>query len=332
MNLGSTDGITVAPSKTTDELVDLILRISFESTMPEVKTLVGHRWPDDDTWLCLWMAKKFIQKAKNANVAFVNAGEIFPGSENDAAILHFDTGKGEYDQHEKKLGETCSAQLLTDGFLLTDDPGLKPLLAMVTAVDNIKSFPPTAMHFIIEGYPRHKACKKPDGSPDWQKVQERVFELFDIVYGQETQRVQGQKDLENYTEWTILPNGIKIASLLWHPELRQAAFDKRAAVVVWTIFRYKNGFYTGIQVNRDYPIYLDNVIAALRSQETKVRNGGDTTVWYLHDSRKLILNGSHTRKLLPEEYTKLAPRQIVGLVHRALSAIPREVVAGWKIK
>lgn len=327
--------------KRVESLVDLLVRTLLDSTAPEINTLVGHRFPDDDAWLSLWMAKKFIPKAKDAQIVFVNAGEILPGSEGNPSVLHFDTGKGSFDQHGKGLKKSCSAVLLAEHLGITDDPGLKPLLELATAVDNINPLPATSIHYAIEGYPRHFL----DGNrhPDWKKTQERVFELFDIVYNQETCRAESRKTLKEYCEWTSLPNGLKVASILWHPECREAAFEQGAAVVIWTEPRGKKHFYTGMQVNRKYPhLMLDNAAALLRAQEAQARHiilnhedlhyvgrEGLITVWYLHDSKRLVINGSRTWRPDEDDYTKLVPRQITGLVNRSLSAIPREIVSRW---
>jgi len=331
--------------KKVEALIDQILKILLEKPEKKVR-LVGHRFPDDDVWLCFWMAKKFIPEAKEAEICFVNAGQALPGSEGDPHILHFDTGGGEYDQHGKGFKKTSSATILAERLDLLKDPGIKPLLEMVTAVDNIRLLPPTSIHYAIEGYPRDPKFKNQDGIIDWQMVQERVFELFDIVYNQETRRVQSRENLKKYAEWTTLPNGLKIASILWHPELREAAFEAGAAVLVWTQSRGPGRFYTGIQRSREYePLRLDNIAATLRFAEAQVRGinvqgknllyigrEGPITSWYLHDSLGLILNGSRSWKPTEDEYTKLQPRQIVGLIHKALSAIPSEVVSRWNSK
>lgn len=325
-------------TKRTEELVDQLIRLALEATAPEIKKLVVHRFPDDDSWLSLWIAKKFIPKTTDAEIVFVNAGESLPGSDGDNSILHFDTGGGEYDQHSKGYKSSSTSLLAQKLHLVEEEPGLKPLLDMAVAVDNIQPLLPTSIHFAIEGYPR--IFRKSDGTIDWQRVQERTFELFEIVYNQETQRVQSRENLAKHAEWTTLPNGIRVCSLLWHPECREAAFETDAHVVIWTVSRNSKHFYTGIQAHRNYPVYLDNVAAALRSQESKTRGEtvpdedlrrvGRLGAWYLHDSKKLILNGSRSWKPTPDEYTRLTPRQIVGLVHRALSAIPREIVSRWK--
>ena len=328
----------------TEELVDVILKLVLDQTAPEIKTLVGHRFPDDDVWLCCWMSKKFIPKAADAEIVFVNAGESLPGSEGNPSVLHFDTGGGEYDHHGRRFQSSSSAAILAKKLELLGDAGLKPLLEMVEAVDNVKPLPFTNLHYLIEGY--RLEFRNTDGTIDWQKVQERVFKDFNIIYGQETNRDKSRKQLKDYAEWTTLPNGLIIASILWHPGLREAAFDAGAAVVIWTISLCKKRFYTGIQVNRNYSnLHLTNVAATLRLAEARMRGidvrnesllslgrGGPITSWFLHYGSALILNGSRTWKPTEDELTRLSPRQIVGLVHKALLTIPREKVSQWNGK
>jgi hypothetical protein len=321
------------------QLVDVLVGILFKDNSPEIKTLVGHRFPDDDALLCCWIAKKFIPKAANATIVFVNAGESLPGTENDPSVLHFDTGHGEYDQHGTKSWRMSSAQILVKKLeekFKIKEPALNPLLELAAAVDNIKPLPSTSIHFIIEGYPR--MFRNGNGQIDWQEVQSHVFELFEIIYNQEKQRIQGREDLRRFAEWTTLPNGIKVAALLGHPELREAAFEAGATVVVWTQPKGNGKFYTGIQRHRDSEIRLDGVAGALRFADSRereinvqgrnLRYIGQTTElpWYLHDSLGLILNGSRSRKLEKEEFTKLQHRQILGIVHQSLSNIPKGAV------
>ncbi len=333
-------------------LVERVVELALNETTPEIKTLVGHRFPDDDVWLCYWIARRWIPKADKADIVFVNAGETLPGSEGDPTVLHFDTGRGKYDQHNKSLKGTCSAALLAKELGL-NDPGLKPLIDMVTAVDNVEPLSPISLHYAIEGYPRR--FKNPDGTIDWKKVQERVFELFEIMYGQETSRAEARAKLPTNSRWRTLPNGLRVAWLLWHPGLRDAAFeksgkegtpnrDKGASVVVWTQPQKKKGLYVGVQRNRDYPeLRLDKVVAAIRASEAHARNisaegGGLDCVdkweglpgWFLHDSLALILSGSPKWELKPEEFTKLSPSRIVDIVCNALGKISTRVVASWE--
>lgn len=343
---GLKERVTLEKQRRVESLVDLLLKALLDDSSPEIKTLVGHRFPDDDMWLCLWMAKKFIPKAKDAEITFVNAGQCLLGKENDPSVLYFDTGGGQYDQHGKGLQKSSSAKLLVEKLELSDDPGLKPILEMVVKVDNIETVAKTDSHFLIEGYPRCQQFRKPHSNDvEWSKIQERVFEIFDVLYGQETSRAQNRENFKKHgAERTTLPNEINVVAIFGHPEYRELAFEGGATVVIWTKLRGKNHFFTGIQVNRTCNLFLDNVVATLRNQETKTRQKktGNENLryigrkpndsWYLHDSKRLILNGSRTWEPTEEEYTKLFPRQIVGLVNRVLSAIPYQIVASWNGK
>ena len=326
----------------------------------EVKTLVVHRHPDVDAWLCLWIASKFIQETKGANIVFVNSGETLNGDDqNDLSVLHFDTGGGEYDQHGKGLERSSSAFLLVIRKGLDQIPGILPLLELSIAVDNIDPVPPTSIHYSIEGYAfllRHE-----DGSTDWDKVKERVFELFDIVFGQETQRVQSREQLNRYANQIALPNGIHITNILWQPQLREAAFEEGAMVVIWTdslqrsvatgnvatraefnwarklpTFRkdeWERIFYTGIQRNRRFPqLFLDRVAEELDLAEARKRRVHPhdlPAIWFLHETKTLILNGSRTHEPAREEFTALTPTEIVGIVQRTLSFIPTHITSRW---
>lgn len=318
-----------------ENLIDLIVRLAFEQAAPMVHTLVGHKFPDDDVWLSCWIARKFVPKAANANIVFVRAGEVLPESEGDPSVLHFDTGRGEFDQHGKT--NEPSACLLAKHLNLLEDPGLIPLLELAEAVDNVKPLPPTSIHYIVEGYPR-MFWENGKGT-NWELVQQRVFELFDIVYNQEVLRATSKVNLKRFARWLPLQNGIKLVLLPDHPELREAAYEQGATVVVWT--QPQKGprkFYVGIQCHRDTTVRLTEVAASLRWEECRVRKidvrnrnlrhlEQDPT-WYLHPSLNLILSGSRSHPLTNEEFTKLPPGQIFGIVRYALSKIPARVVAG----
>lgn len=326
-----------------EHLVDALFK-ALADTAPEIKKLVGHRFPDDDVWLCCWMAKRFIPKAAGAEMVFVNAGTALPGSENDPSVIHFDTGGGEFDQHTKERARISSATLLAEKLDRTQDPGLKALLAMVMAVDNVEPLLATSIHYAIEGYPRHPNYKKEDGTIDWEKVGERVFELFDSIYGQEEQRAQNRENLQRHAVWTTLSNGLKVVSLLGNPHLRDAAFEQGADVVLWTISKRNNGFYVGVQRNRKLPqLSLRGVAMHLRGEEAYLRqiqvNRGDLGYlqregpvpnWFLHQSLGLVLCGSRTWTLTAEEYTKIHPGALIQFVCRPLSAIPHDQVDGWR--
>ena len=317
----------------TDELVDRIVALILDELTPQIRMLVGHKWPDTDVWMCLWMAKKFVSKASAAEITFVNAGETLPESENDPSVLHFDTGGGQYDQHGKNLKRTSSATLLAERLEIQGDPGLKALLSLTIAVDNVEEISPTNLHYVIEGLPRiHRGA---DNQPDWNAVQKTVFDMFDIVYGQEIGRQRSRDDLKKFAGFYTLPNGLRFTKLLWQARLREAAFEQGADVVLWTD-RKNGGFYVGVQVNRRSRVTLSGVAASLRKAEAAARGtvpqgdltfvGQEETNWFLHDSRKLILCGSRTHELTKDEFTKLTVQQICQKVGETLETVRWNVV------
>lgn len=295
------------------------------------KTLVGHINPDEDVWLGFWLAERFGLCEKDIRYEFVPAGTALAGSENKPAVLHVDTGGGEYDQHGKSLGRTCSAALLAAKLGLTQDPGLKIILEWVTAVDNAEKLPPTHVHFLVVGLAHQRSCLGADKQVDWMKVKDRVYEIFDMIYALETRRETSRRQLSQHASWSALANGVKIALIFARPNLREAAFEQGADVVIWTQPKNGKGFYVGIQVNRESEIQLTVVATLLRYVESRKRGlhlpvedfnyiGQRPPVrgWFLHDSLKLILCGSPKAPLAENEFTKLLPSEIFQVVIQGL--------------
>ncbi|MBI1984997.1 MAG: hypothetical protein HYS60_02720 [Candidatus Wildermuthbacteria bacterium] len=280
----------------------------------------------------------------NAEIAFVNAGESLPGSNGDPSVIHFDTGGGQFDQHHLGDVETSSAALLAEKLSVAQDPGLKELLLMVKRTDNVRPVEHTNLHYLIEGYPRLKKFQT-EGRIDWGKVQERIFDDFDIIYGQETQRTQSRRDLQKYARWTILPNELKVATILWHPELREAAFERGADVVLWTRAKGRNKFYVGIQRHRKLKglLSLRGVAVNLRAAEASIREikvrrenlgyvgrEGPVSNWLLHQSFGLVASGTKSWKLESDEYTKIHPQDLTTFTCVPLSAIPADQIGKWR--
>lgn len=355
-------GNELAQQERLGDLVDNLLALL---TMPDVqgrKTFVGHKAPDDDVFLCFYIGKKYIPGAADVRFEFVNAGESLPGTEEDVNVYHFDTGGGQDDQHGKGIKRTSSAQILAERLGVQNDPGLKLLLAMATAVDNVEPLSHRDIHFTVEGY--RALFRKEDGKTDWDTVIQRTLELFDINYKQETQRVQSRQQLDKHARWTVFPNGLRLATILWQPQLREAAFERGASVVVWTEIRHRHKdigealswpqfnrakkspgfsqndweqvFYTGVQRNRKIPGFsLDTVTKDLTVAEAKKRNSSLALlprVWFLHESKALILNGSLTHDPKREEITQLTPTEIVGTVEKTLARIPPYITSRWGVR
>ncbi len=303
------------------------------------RVLVGHINPDEDVWLGFWLSERFGLCEKEVEYRFVPAGTALPGSANDPTVLHVDTGGGEFDQHGRSLKMACSAGLLAAKLGIKDDPGLKAILEWVTIGDNAAAkLPPTHVHFQTTALSRQKSCQNENGETDWMKVKERVYEIFDTIYNQETNRFRAEVDLPRFASWKAVVRGdglkpIKVCSLFERPHLREAAYERGADVVIWTTRNDKEGrYYVGVQVSRDSDVKLTKAAALLRFGESKKRGLGldhrelayigqkePVRGWFLHDSLKLILCGSTRAPLQDHEYTQLTPDEIERLVHIALA-------------
>ncbi len=313
------------------------------STAPKKVVIVTHQYPDTDAWLCAWFIYMHHQKhgVKEFKVLFVNAGEGLPKDEwrelKNAGwwVETADTGRGKHDQHGKELGRTSSFEMLVRNYRYPTDTGaLKAFVDLANKSDSIEEMEATSLHYILKGLPNF--FKSPEGNQEvsWGEVKDMAFAMFDIIYSLELRKAQGAKRFaEGGYEIESLTSGIRLCPLRT-PKVRDAAYQQGADVVVWRADQQGGGFHVGAQVNRNSRVTLERVAGAIRKAECEKRGvpipEGDLTViermvavpggWYLHDSRKLMLCGSRSHTLAPEELTQLSWDEVVATVREGLSA------------
>lgn len=306
------------------------------STPSTKHKFVTHNRPDTDAWACLWVAARFIAKEDEYTVCFVPAGDKLPPEEEVGyKVVYMDTGKGYFDQHEKELKRTSSCRMLCEGLLIYKDPGLKPIIDLTVATDNVEEVSLTSIHYALKGLPYH--YKDADTKQiDWEAARIFAFTAFDIIYGQAVERDKNHQLYEKVKEVHELPNGLKVVNLWNRPGLRDAAFKDGSDVVCYFVKRGKERFYPIIQVGRNSNVVLDRVMFSLRRAEAKKRNvptkdqdlwaiGSNPLfgAWFFHDSHKMIACGTNGHELeKPEEFTQLSLSKIVQIVCDELSTIP----------
>jgi hypothetical protein len=302
---------------------------------------VVHQRPDTDALACLWAANKFIGGGDDELFRnfFIESSSVLDPE--DLArfdnVLYMDVGGGDCDQHGRGLKNASSFQLLLEKFgLLEMHPGLKPILDLTIASDNVHEIDATSIHYILKGMPSYLKDEK--GQTDWNAVVSQAFMLFDILYSHtrqcrsselEYRELSRKLDIEH-----VLRNGYGIAELQWKPGLREAAYKKGADVVFWTT-HHKKYFEVGIQVNRFSDATLRGCVRALRLAEASARRITLTeeelseiglpermTTWFMHDSLKLIVAGSRSRHLEGDEHTKLKPHQILTIIKNEIGKLP----------
>lgn len=297
-----------------------------------IRYVVTHLHPDFDAWLCYWLFTRFVPGAEGAELRFVPAGTRW-GEHEDPTIVHVDTGLGKFDQHGKCLLNSSSALLITEAFGIDKDPGLRALLQLAVVVDNAKEIEPTSIVCQIRAYPAI-IIDQQTRQPDWHKIKQRVFEIFEIVYHQENDRHNAQQEFAQNSRWHTTNNGLRLALLDDRPHLRGPAFNAGADVVLWFFRRGNDRFYVGLVINnQSITLNLDYVAYCLRWWEAHMAgislDGDDTYLyghgtvgpagqWFLHDSGNLILYGSKTHPLPASECTRLTRKRIEDIVFAAL--------------
>lgn len=301
--------------------------------------VITHHYPDTDSFACAWAAVRRVVKDDPYELCFVPAGNALSPEEAEGyRVLTMDTGKGELDQHEKRLVKTSSFKLFCDKYGLADDPCIKPILELTVQTDNVEKVDYTSIHYVLKGLAynyRDPVTKE----VDWQAVMDFAFIMFDILYGQGVERAKSEKDFKALGKVHELRNGVKIGQIWHNPRLRDAAFNDGCDVVVWTQDLRgdrKGCFHVGIQCNRNSRFNLDAVMSGLRIAEAGKRsvatNGHDLRAvgnnpafggWFLHDSRKLIACGTRGHELEKDECTKLAPFEIMGVLRDRLGKLPK---------
>jgi hypothetical protein len=299
--------------------------------------LVTHNRPDTDALACLWIAINFVMPTDaEYSIHFVNAGNGLTAEEaGDDHVLHMDTGGGPYDQHGKELGRVSSALLLARANGLEHHPGLKPILDLTVASDNIDEMSPTSIHYYFTGL-FHKLRNMPMAER-LDLIRERAFEAFDVYFDQAAAHAKADDTFKKNGQINTLNNGIKICQLPQNAgNQREAAFRAGADVVLFSSRKNDGRVFFGIQVHRRSRVDLTGVMGAIRhaeadkrglqlleSEEIRIGEARPMPGWFLHQSRRLIVCGSHSADIPPELCSRLKERQIFNLVWDALEKLPK---------
>lgn len=286
-----------------------------------IEKIILYSGADFDALFSSWLFVRNVPFAKYAKFDFVKIGETWKNQsvDSDPAVVHIDTGGGKFDHHGGK--NKSATRIMVSELGLEDEPALKRLLSLIEAYENADKMEFYAPSQLITGwYYLYRTNPK--------LVLERAFEVFDILYGQEKQRI-GIEAKSSQVDWREI-DGKKLAVLDEIAQLRDWCFDNGASVVVWK--NTNNGVpYYGVQVSRQEDLSLSKVVAALRRAEAVARNVelGEVNLemieeveklpgWYLHHSGKLILCGSRKKPLKKHEVSLLSFEQIVKIISENL--------------
>lgn len=310
--------------------------------------IVFHDNPDTDAYACIWAAQRFVVPGGDECMfESVPAGESLPPDEREGYnVLTVDTGGGSDDQHGKELEGSSSFKLFLENHRLANDPGFSLISDLTVMADNVKKMDLTSVHYVLRGL-RHRFTNRATGETDWESAFTIAFAMFDILYSQTHMRLHSRRLWEKFggaDKFETLPNGLKIANVMFQPNLREEAFNAGADVVLWfgrpADEKLKDRFYPAIQVHRDLPLKLYRVIESIRRAEADKRGidlrgrqkelcafGTNHSFgnWFFHDSGRFIGCGTRSHELIDsnggDAFTTLSPTRIYKTVVDSLKTI-----------
>jgi hypothetical protein len=307
------------------------------STIPaKFSMILGHVQPDFDWLLCYFILWTYVLQVKKAQVLLVPKG--YKGDSTEDQLV-FDVGGGRFDHHGKIGGrETCSAIMLAEALGLQNSPEMKPLLELALDVDQANKLPVTSIALQVNKLGRKYNHPAP-GTPEWNEYIERVFEIFENIRSHEENRSRKRAQFADpRNSYRQQVGDLRVVILLNRTDLRDAAFESGADVIIWT--NNKGEYPTaGVQVNRDSrdKVKLGMVADSLRRAEARARGidvrGQNLThngklppdpAWYLDDGGHMILSRCEKGQPTPEDQSSiLKPWDIVDAAVEGLKWKPR---------
>lgn len=276
-----------------------------------MKTIVTHFAPDVDAVTSVWLLMRFLPGWEAAKVEYVAAGQTLNKEivDSDPDVLHVDTGMGMLDHHQTDE-DTCAARRTLEYIKKqetgnkkqeTEDEALERLVDVVNDIDHFREvyFPnPTADFYdlslvgILDGL----KLLYPD---DHQKLVDLSMLALDGIYKTFQNKVWAEdeikeKGIEFKTKWG---KGLAIETI--NDETVRTA--QKQGYVLAVRKDPKKGF---IRIKA-----LPSSKADLSSCYNIYRKKDPDATWFLHASKKMVLNGS--MKNPDSKPTGLTLREIV---------------------
>jgi hypothetical protein len=259
-----------------------------------MKTIVTHYAPDVDAISSVWLIKRFLNGWADANLAFVSAGKTLNNDmvDCDPEILHVDTGMGILDHHQTDE-DTCAARRVLE-YLVDHRDEVRghhfPDEALVRMVDVINDID----HFREVYYPRPEAdfydfgfVAMLDGlkllhPDDHVKLVEFGMMALDGIFKQFQNKVWAEEEIQKIGVVFDSPWGKGIGMETVNDEALRIA--QRNGYMVAIRKDPKKGF---VRMKA-----LPDSAADFTDTWKRLKEKDPHATWFLHASKKMILNGS----------------------------------------
>lgn len=303
-----------------------------------MRRIVTHKSSDLDAIASVWLLKRFYPDWDGADVEFVPAGDKLPGEyENEGQAIeivdgvetiHVDTGMGALDHHQTSDNNTCGAKLTLDFILNNPESSIhkhevkkeavKRVVELVVDDDHFQEvYYPDSNHdvyefgivAIIQG---HKLMFQKD---DAKLVEFGMACLDAILHNLETkiwaEKEIKEKGIEFTSKWgralaveTINDEVLKLSQMMGY---------------VLAVRKDPNGGFVRIKAlpdkrNTDNPDEKQELVRTidLTPYYVKLKKMDPEASWFLHASKRMLLNGSSKNPTM--NGTKLSLEQVVELL------------------
>jgi hypothetical protein len=278
-----------------------------------MKIVVTHTSPDLDAIASVWLIKKFLPGWESAVVKFVSAGERIDGGKwkdetqkspieqiEDDEVIHVDTGLGLLDHHQTVSDKICGASLTWD-YVKVQNPEFKE--TSDKAKDRMEAI--SRMISVITDIDHFKEVFWKDPAADCHE-----FSLVSILDGLKVQKpnqddyyvdfvsqsleaILHQFDNKIWAEKEIAQNGQKFETRFGHGigfETINDSVIKLSQKLGYVVVVRKDPRKGYVRI-KAVPTFGETDIDL-----TPVYEGfqkiDSTATWFLHVSRKMLLNGS----------------------------------------
>lgn len=281
-----------------------------------MKTIVTHTNPDQDAIASVWLIKRFFPGWMDARVAFVPSGKTLNGMapEGDPTIIHVDTGLGKFDHHTTGDRTLCAAKLvlleIKNNEYLTDPvavEALERMIGVVVEVDHaLERTWPDPMSDRYDFFPESvfDGMKTATRQPNNEGLLSFGLTLFDAVFLQMKTKV---------TALAAMKTGVEFVSP-WGKGIGVETTNDRVHV-----FAERIGYQTAVWKDPErgnVRIYVHPLAkkADLTPVSEEIHRRDPNSDWFLHASKRLLLNGSRTNPVARP--TRLSLREIIGIIEK----------------
>lgn len=305
-----------------------------------MKIIITHSSPDMDAITSVWLLKKFLPGWENSEVKFVPAGERLTSSKlkagnleqdpieviGDDEVIHVDTGLGPLDHHQTSNENVCGASLTWDFVKIKNEElktnnsektryKLKAVSRMVKVVVDIDHFKEVFWKDATADYHEFSLTSILDGLKVQKPNQDELYVGFvmnclDAVYHEFENRIWAEEEIAKNSQKFTTRFGDGIGFETINDSVIKLA-QKMGYVVAFRKDPRKG--------------YVRIKALPSNSQSTNPKSGIDLTLayeklkkmdpdatWYLHVSKKMLLNGSvKNPKMKP---TKLKLKELISVL------------------